>query len=69
MRPSHRQLMALPPEERARYEKSQRRGWLLYATAWIVLIVAITGSQYFFKAADNLAANDTARSCRFACSR
>jgi hypothetical protein len=61
MSPSHRQLMALPPEERALYKKWLRRALLLYGTVAIVLMLAMTGSRYFM-ALDNLAANDTARS-------
>jgi hypothetical protein len=61
MSPSHRQLMALPPEERAIYKKWLRRALLLYGAVAVVLMVAMTGSLYF-KAPDNLAANDTVRS-------
>jgi hypothetical protein len=61
MPPSHRQLMALSPEERTLYKKWLRRDLRLYGTIAIVLIMAITGSRHF-TAPDNLAVNDMARS-------
>jgi hypothetical protein len=61
MSPSHRQLMALPPTERASYKKWLRRALLLYGTLMLVLIAAMSGNRYLTPA-DNLAANDTAPS-------
>jgi hypothetical protein len=61
MSPSRRQLMALPPEERAIYKKWLRRALLVYGAVAVMLLTAISAHQYF-RPADNLAANDPSRS-------
>jgi hypothetical protein len=60
MSPSHRQLLALSPEERAIYKRWQRRALVLYGAVAVVLLTAMSAQQYF-RPADNLAANDLTR--------